>query len=127
MIDMGGLGWRVLIPRVGEAGKIPRRIDESVHRVSFAPRGSVAGGTGDILPCRVTIERVAGLVKSDIIRQFDGEIRDRNRHSAAFFTMNDRNRATPIALPGDAPIAELEIDFSFSDGAAIELCGFETF
>ena len=35
-IDHIARGRRVLVPRIGEARKVPGRIDEGVHRVGFA-------------------------------------------------------------------------------------------
>ena len=34
--------------------------------------------------------------------------------------MNDRNRASPIALAGNTPVAQTEIDFAFPNGLAVQ-------
>src|SRR5229473_1214967 len=53
-----GRGRRVLIPRIGEAREVPRRVDEGVHGVGFAQRLAAALGAGDVLPGRMMVERV---------------------------------------------------------------------
>ena len=98
------------IVRIGEAHEVPRRIDERVHRVGLARRRSVALRTGDVLPCRMTVERVAGLIEAHVFRQLDRQVLGRDRHNAAFLAMDDRDRAAPIALAGNAPVAELVVD-----------------
>src|SRR6185437_6343294 len=59
-----------------------------------------------MFPGRVTVERVAGLVEADILRQRHRKIILGHRHDAALRAVDDRDRATPIALPRDAPIAQ---------------------
>ena len=55
--------------RRGKAGKIPRGINECVHRVGFTQSRFSAGRAGTIAPCRVAIQRISGFVKADIIGQ----------------------------------------------------------
>ena len=62
-IDDRRRGRRVLVPRIGEAREVPRRVDEGVHRVGFALRLAAALRAGDVLPGRMMVERVAGLVE----------------------------------------------------------------
>ena len=89
----------------------------------------------------MTVERIAGLVESDILRQRDRKVFLEHRHDAAFRAMDDRNRAAPIALPRHAPIAQPVGDcalaaaelfepladraFCIGDGKAIEEAGIE--
>ena len=67
-----------------------------------------------MLPCRVVVERIAGSVEADILGQGDRQGRARYRHGPASLAMDNRDRATPIALPRNAPIAQSEIDASFA-------------
>ena len=47
-IDHRPVGRRTVDPRIGEALEIPRRVDERVHGVGFAPRRSAALRAGDV-------------------------------------------------------------------------------
>ena len=97
-IDDLALGRRRRDPRIGEAREVPRRVDERIHRVGFAPRRPRALGTLHILPGRVTVERIARLVEGDILRQRHRQVFRRHGHDTAFLAVNDRDRATPVAL-----------------------------
>ena len=55
--------------RRGEAGEVPGRVDEGVHGVGLADRRLAADRAGDVLPRRVAVERVAGLVEGDVVGQ----------------------------------------------------------
>ena len=63
----------------------------------------------------MVVERVAGLVEGGVFRQLHREIRIGHRHDAAFLAMNHRDRATPITLARDAPIAQAEIHLALAD------------
>src|SRR5581483_4649684 len=63
-------------------------------------------GAVHVLPGRMTIERVARLVESDVLRQCHGEILFRYRHDAACAAVYDGDRTTPVALPRNSPIAQ---------------------
>ena len=95
---------------IGEAHEVPRRIDERVHRVGLARRRATALRAGDVLPCRMTVERIARLIEAHVFRQLDRQVLGRDRHDAVSRAMDDRDRAAPIALAGNAPIPELVID-----------------
>ncbi len=87
-----------LVPRIGETGKIPGRVDERVHRVRFARRRPAAGRTRRVLPSRMMVERIAGPIEGDIFRQLDRQLLPRDGQGPALRAMDDRNRAAPIAL-----------------------------
>src|SRR5690606_23699893 len=57
---LGGFG-------VGEAGEIPGAVHEGVERVRLTPGGGAARRTVDVLPGRVTVQRVAGHVEGDVL------------------------------------------------------------
>ena len=65
-----------------------------------------------MLPGWVAIERVAGPVKRYVVGQRHRQIFGRHRHDAALLAMNDGNRAAPVALARDAPVAQPEIDLA---------------
>ena len=62
------------------------------------------------------VERIAGPVERHVLRQGHRQILCRHRHDAAFPAMDDRDRAAPIALPRNAPIAQPEIDLALRYG-----------
>ncbi len=57
----------------------------------------------------MTVERIARTVELDIIRQLDRQIGARHRIDAASLAMDHRDRAAPIALAGNAPVAQAEL------------------
>ena len=63
-----------------------------------------------VLPCRMAVERIAGLIERHVVGQLDRQVGHGNRRDAASLAMDDRDRATPIALTGNAPVAELVVD-----------------
>ena len=63
-----------------------------------------------MLPGRMAVERIAGLIEAHVLRQPDRQILGRDRHGAAGLAMDDRDRAAPIALARNAPVAQLVID-----------------
>jgi hypothetical protein len=56
------------------------------------------------------VERVAGLVEGHVLRQHTGRSGVGHRHDAAGVAMDDRDRAAPVALARDAPVAQAEVD-----------------
>ena len=84
--------------RRAEPGKIPRRIDESVKGIGFAASRTITFRARNRLPLFMPFQRIAGLVKVDILRQHDGEICKRDINHAALVTVNKRDRAAPVAL-----------------------------
>lgn len=60
-------------------------------------------------PCRMTVERIARAVEIDIVGQLHRQVRLRHRHHAASLAMDHRDRAAPVALARNAPIAQAEI------------------
>ena len=99
------------------AGSVKRtkyhdEFDEGVHRVGFARRRPAALRARDVLPGRMAVERIARLIERHVLRQLDRQVRDRDRHDAARFAMDDRDRAAPIALSRNAPVPELVIDLA---------------
>ncbi len=105
-----GRGRAVQVPRIGEAGEVPGRVHERVHGVGFPPRGRAALRAGHGPPGRVTVERVAGRVQRHVGGQGHGQVGHRHRHGAARLAMDHGNRAAPVALPRDAPVAQAVLD-----------------
>jgi hypothetical protein len=108
-----------------EAGEIPGRVDEGVHRVGFAPCRLAASGAGDMFPCRMVVERIARLVERDIIGQLDREVLSRHWNSPAIVTMDYRDRRAPVALARQSPVAQAEIGLACRLRRIAECPGFE--
>ncbi len=107
IFGLGGIGGRCRARR-SEAGVIPRAVHECVHRVGFTLSRRTTGRAGAIAPSRVTIQRVAWNVETDIARQFDGQVFLFLRNNPTGGTMHHRDRTAPIALTRQAPIAQTE-------------------
>ena len=58
----------------------------------------------------MAIERIARLIEAHIVRQLDRQVLGGNRHDAVGRAMDHWNRAAPVALAGNAPVAELVVD-----------------
>ena len=54
----------------------------------------------------MAVERVAGVVEIDVLRQLYGQVVLGHRHDAAIGAMDDRDRTAPIALARHAPVAQ---------------------
>ena len=54
----------------------------------------------------MAVERVAGDVEADVLRQHHGELVARDRDDAARRTVDDRDRRAPVTLAADAPVAQ---------------------
>ena len=90
----------------GEAYEIPRRFYEGVERVGLPHRVFSASRAGHMLPCRVMIERVARRIEDDVLGQYDGKLIVRHGNGPTVRAIDDGNRAAPIALAGNPPIAQ---------------------
>ena len=75
-----------------------------------------------MLPCRMAVEGIARRVEGHVIRQAYRERFARHRHHAARCAVHHRNRAAPVALPRDAPIAEPVADGRTAGAAFRKLC-----
>ena len=84
--------------RTAEAREVPGRIDERIHGVGLAHGRRHRNGTCDMLPGRVTVERIAGNVERHVVRKLHRQIFLRHRNDATFLTMDHRDRTAPIAL-----------------------------
>src|SRR5438309_846195 len=83
--------------------------------ISVARRRLSARRAGDVLPGRVAVERIAGAVEVDVVGQLYRQVGLRHRHDPAGFAVDHRDRAAPVALARDAPVAQAEIDLAVAD------------
>src|SRR5438105_5229960 len=55
-------------------------------------------------------QRITGLLEANVVRQHHRQLVYRHRNSPASGAMDDGNRATPIALTRDQPVAQTVMD-----------------
>ena len=99
--------WRVCV-RCREANEIPAGIDKGVHRVRLALRHPPANRAWDVAPALVPFERIAAALETYVLRQDDGQVFLFLGDGSAVFAVHDRDRATPVPLPGDTPVSQTE-------------------
>src|SRR5262249_39664485 len=93
--------------RIDVAQEVPRRVDEGVHRVRLAYALATAARAGDTQPLLVRRERrlAPRLVVLDL-RQQQGKRVVRHGARPAVLAMDDGDRAAPVALAREAPVAQ---------------------
>ncbi len=103
----------VLVVRRAVAQEVPRRVDERVHRVGVAlPRAATVGAL-DVDPLlgrgqrRDALRLQLGAVQ---LGQLHGQLVVRHTYLAARVAVDDRDRGSPIALTGQQPVAQPEVD-----------------
>ena len=97
-------GWWQALDPGSVKREIPGQIDEGVHGIGLARGCAPALRTDGIQG--VAVERIARPIELDIIRQRHRQIALRHRHDTAGLAEDDQNRAAPIALAGDPPVAQ---------------------
>src|SRR5215470_2043931 len=115
-IDRFAVGRSRFNPRIGESRKIPRRVDERVHRVGFALGGRAALRAVDMLPGRMVVEWIARLVERDVFWERYRQVLFGYRDNAAVVAMNDWDWTAPITLPRNTPITQAKIDLTLGYG-----------
>ncbi len=71
------------------------------------------------------VERVARSVEGGVLRQRDRQVLVRHRHDIAFRAVDHGDRAAPIALARDAPVAQAEIHLALADGGVAARFAFQ--
>ncbi len=122
LIRFGLAERQLVVPRVGVAQVIPRRVHERVHRVRVAPRRPAAFRAGRVderlhaLEHRLTL----GLVVLHVFRQQHRQLVFGHRHDAALRTVNHRNRCAPVPLARDQPVLQTVIDHPPADALLLQ-------
>ena len=96
------------------AEEIPARFHEGVHGVGFAFCSAAAAWAGGFVKLWHFCQRRTHAVGYDVFRQDDRQLVGRDGYVAAFFAMDDRNRATPVALARNTPVAQAVLGFRFA-------------
>ena len=106
----------VVVVVIAVAVKVPRRVNERVHRIGFAPGRLAALWTVDVDEGRGARERAFPLSgQLRVFGQNHGQVLIRHRDHAAGGAMNHRNRRSPIALARDSPILNAERNGGFAE------------
>ena len=95
--------------RVGIAHVVPAGAREGVHGVGFAARRLAALRARALSELLMRCKRFASS-QIDILGQRNRQLVLGNGHDAAVITVNNRNRITPIALTGNEPVAQTELN-----------------
>ena len=92
--------------RTAEAGEIPGRLHEGIEGIGF-PLGRLAAARAvRVLPGRMVGQRIARCLEGHVLRQPDRQFLAGHRDDAAVGAVDDGNRAAPVALAGNAPVAQ---------------------
>jgi hypothetical protein len=97
------------VVRAGVAQEVPGRLEEGVHGVGFAPGVAAALRALALVELGHLGQRRAGAGDLDVLGQDDRQLVVGHRHVAAGLAMDDRDRAAPVALAGNAPVAQAEL------------------
>ena len=109
--DGPGVEGPLAVPRVAVAVEVPRRVHERVHRVGLSARRAAArraGGLDELGYLRQG--RVAPPAELGHLRQLDRQVLVGHGLQAAGAAVDDGDRRAPVALPGDAPVFQPELD-----------------
>ncbi len=106
--------------RAAEAREIPGAVDEGVERIGLPPCRGTAARAGDVLPGRMMIQRIARPVERHVVGQYHRQLIVRHRHHAAGIAVDNRDRAAPVALPADAPVAQPPVHLALADAQTLQ-------
>jgi len=95
-----------VIRLAGKAQEIPAAVDKCIERIGLAPRRLAAFRAVDMFPGGMTLQRISGSFKIDILGQDHRQLAFRHRYRTAIIAMDDRDRRAPVALARNAPVAQ---------------------
>ena len=107
-------GKFLIIVRITITQEIPRRPCPVWHGISLSACMAATFRTSGIEPITGFRKRRFAFIIRMIIRhrrQSERQLRFRDRLPTAFFTINHRNRFTPITLTREHPITQFEVNF----------------
>ena len=111
VVDQPPVERRRVVVRVDVAEEVPGRVDEGVHRVGLAPAGLAAPRAGRVASTpRCSRAAASPSGGSPRPRGAGAATRRRGRGRAAVVAVDDRDRAAPVALPAEAPVAQAVAD-----------------
>jgi len=99
-------------PGRGKSQLIPGRINKCIHRVYFSSCRTSAYRTLSIDPVLAFLKRRSTFrTEGYFSGKNNGEFTFRKWHYSTCFTIYNRNRCTPVSLPGNKPVSEPEVYF----------------
>ena len=113
---------RLVVVGVGVAQEVPGRVDEGVHRVRLAPRGAAARRAAHVDPVLGRGQRRAALAARSPRRRAarPGSWSSGTGHDPAALAVDDRDRAAPVALAREQPVAQAVVDRRVALALAIQ-------
>src|SRR5471032_432972 len=103
------LDQAALVVRRGVTGVVPRGLDEGVHGVGFTLGRLAAFRAVALVELGHARQRRTCAVRHHVFRQDHRQLVFRHRHVTAGLAVDDRDRAAPVALAADAPVAQAEL------------------
>ena len=103
---------------------VPGRVDERVHRVGVTRRVTAALRASHRHPVRRTLQRRLATLRAQLVtgqRQLHRQLVVRYRHLAAATAVHDRDRAAPVALARQQPVAQPVSDRLFAVAIAVQI------
>ena len=118
-------GFRIkhalIVLRAGVARVVPGRLHKGIEGVGFTQRWLTVNG--GFRPLRIGFNRAGDAVHNHIFRQDHRQLVFRRRHNGAIFQGYHRNWRTPVALAGNAPVAQTVVDFALAYAFGRQLVG----
>ncbi len=99
----------LVILRAGVAGVVPGAFNEGIHGVGFALGGGATLRTAALIKFGHLGQRAAGAIGNHVFGQDYRQLVIRHRYVTTAVAVNDRNRAAPVALTADTPVAQAEL------------------
>ena len=102
-----------LIAGIAKAQEVPRRVHKGVHRVGLPECRAPTSGAGSLQEPLVETEwGLACRPELDIVGEKDRELLGGNRHDSVSGAVHHRDRAAPVSLPADKPVAQPVVDLA---------------
>ena len=94
------------VMRIRKAKEVPGTFEKGIERILFTGGRAATCRAGHMLPGRMVRQRVARRVKINVLGKRHRKIGLRNRNLTTAVTVNDRDRASPITLARNTPVAK---------------------
>ena len=116
----GGFDHLAIVLRRHIAELVPARFHKGVHGIGFALGMAAAFGAGGFVELGHFSQRRAAAVGDNVLGQDDGQLLGGYRDVAAGVAVDNRNRAAPVALAGNAPVAQAVLGFGFAGAECVQ-------
>ncbi|MCY1426309.1 hypothetical protein D9M71_421270 [compost metagenome] len=109
VVGCGRVDQATFILRRGVTGVVPGGLHEGVHGVGFTLGRLAAFRAAALVELGHACQRRASAVRHHVFWQYHRQLVFRHRDVATAVAVDDRNRAAPVALTADAPVAQAEL------------------